>query len=62
MLDHGENDAERRKSKLSKKGKKKAELADLKKEIELVSINITICEHVSSLMEFVSFVLTPYYP
>ena len=40
MLDHGENEAERKSSKTTKKEKKKAELADLKKEIELVRAEI----------------------
>ena len=56
MLDHGENDAERKKSKskhkISKKSKKKVELADLKKEIELVRTENYIREHVSYFLMF----------
>jgi hypothetical protein len=54
MLDHGENDAERKKSKskISKKGRKKIELADLKKELELVRTENYIREHVSYFLMF----------
>lgn len=45
MLDHGENEPERKKSKALKKGKKKAELADLKKEIELVRAENVVRAH-----------------
>ena len=58
MLDHGENEPERKKSKVSKKGRKKAELADLKKEIELVRMEIFICEHFTYFLMFVSLIVS----
>ncbi len=64
MLDHGENEAERKSSKMSKKSRKKAELADLKKEIEFVRTKYFMCEHVSYFLMFVAvFYLlnSPYY-
>jgi hypothetical protein len=59
MLDHGENEPERKTSKMSKKGKKKAELADLKKEIELVRMENFSCEHSSYFRVFVSLIVSP---